>query len=92
MATNTSTAKKSTAPAPESDQGAAETAELQQAPTPARAAAIVGPAAAAGGSAVTVTLSHHLNIDGTDYRPGAEIRVSSDYARRLRSQGYLSRT
>ncbi|MFN1193377.1 hypothetical protein ACK03K_34500 [[Kitasatospora] papulosa] len=92
MATNMTTAKKSTAPAQESAQATVETAEPQLAPTSARAAAIVGPAPAAGGTPVPVTLSHHLNIDGTDYRPGAEILVSPDYARRLRSQGYLSRT
>ncbi|MET8717338.1 hypothetical protein ABZV52_29680 [Streptomyces sp. NPDC004735] len=92
MATNTTTVKKSTATAQESAEAVTATAETQPEPASARAATIVGPAPTAGGAPVTVTLSHHLNIDGTDYRPGAEILVSPDYARRLRSQGYLSRT
>ncbi|AKN68765.1 hypothetical protein QR97_02160 [Streptomyces sp. PBH53] len=40
----------------------------------------------------TITLSHHLNIEGTDYLPGSKIRVPSDYARRLRRQGYVARS
>lgn len=40
----------------------------------------------------TITLSHHLNIEGTDYMPGAKVRVTSDYARHLRQQGYAART
>ena len=40
----------------------------------------------------TITLSHHLNIEGTSYQPGAKVRVSADYARRLRRQGYVART
>ncbi|MEV0444624.1 hypothetical protein AB0I84_04385 [Streptomyces spectabilis] len=40
----------------------------------------------------TITLSHHLNIGGASYQPGAKIRVSADYARRLRRQGYVART
>ncbi|NUL21850.1 hypothetical protein [Streptomyces lunaelactis] len=40
----------------------------------------------------TITLSHHLNIGGTAYLPGAKVRVSADYARRLRLQGYVART
>ncbi|WP_435059864.1 hypothetical protein [Streptomyces sp. bgisy060] len=39
----------------------------------------------------TITLSHHLNIAGTEYPPGSRIRVSTDYARRLRRQGYVAR-
>ncbi|GHF33673.1 hypothetical protein GCM10010218_13460 [Streptomyces mashuensis] len=45
-----------------------------------------------GAGMETITLSHHLNIEGTSYLPGAKIRVPSDYARRLRRQGYVSRT
>ncbi|GGW95257.1 hypothetical protein [Streptomyces noursei] len=40
----------------------------------------------------TITLSHHLNIEGTAYLPGSKVRVPSDYARRLRRQGYVART
>ncbi|MFE2157121.1 hypothetical protein ACFW9M_04820 [Streptomyces lydicus] len=40
----------------------------------------------------TIMLSHHLNIEGTDYLPGSKVRVPSDYARRLRRQGYVART
>ncbi|WP_086828646.1 hypothetical protein [Streptomyces sp. NRRL B-24572] len=38
-----------------------------------------------------ITLSHHLNISGTEYQPGSRIRVDADYARRLRRQGYVAR-
>ncbi|MFF7643936.1 hypothetical protein [Streptomyces canus] len=40
----------------------------------------------------TVTLSHHLDIEGTDYLPGARVRLPADYARRLRLSGYAART
>ncbi|WP_435244696.1 hypothetical protein [Streptomyces sioyaensis] len=40
----------------------------------------------------TITLSHHLNIEGTAYLPGSKVRVPADYARRLRRQGYVART
>ncbi|MDI3407681.1 hypothetical protein [Streptomyces cavernicola] len=40
----------------------------------------------------TITLSHHLNIEGTSYQPGAKLRVPADYARRLRLSGYVART
>ncbi|MEU9699549.1 hypothetical protein [Streptomyces sp. NPDC047981] len=38
-----------------------------------------------------ITLSHHLNIGGTEYPPGSRIRVDADYARRLHRQGYVAR-
>lgn len=41
---------------------------------------------------VPVVLSHHLRIEGTDYAPGSKIRISPDFARRLRAQGYIART
>lgn len=91
MATNTTTPKKTTAATAEDSAAAVtETAEARPARKPART--LVGPAPLAGVDPVTVTLSHHLNIGGTDYQPGAEILVSPDYARRLRTQGYVSRT
>ncbi|MFD7334931.1 hypothetical protein ACFV98_02860 [Streptomyces violascens] len=40
----------------------------------------------------TIVLSHHLRIEGADYVPGSNIRVSVDYARRLRKQGYVARS
>ncbi|MFD3514911.1 hypothetical protein [Streptomyces sp. NPDC058657] len=40
----------------------------------------------------TITLSHHLAIGGTDYPPGSKVRVPTDYARRLRRQGYVARS
>ncbi|MFE3139625.1 hypothetical protein [Streptomyces scopuliridis] len=67
-----------------------------------KTAAPEGPAAEvemthAGSTAVrvpmeTIMLSNHLRIDGTDYLPGAKVRVTADYARRLRMQGYIART
>ncbi|WP_097983667.1 hypothetical protein [Streptomyces sp. f150] len=50
---------------------------------------VTGPANA---PTVTVTLSNHLNIEGTHYAPGAKVRVSADYARRLRLPGYVARS
>lgn len=76
---------------------AAEAAPAETQPESARTAssaapAVVGPVPAAGVEPVTVTLSHHLAINGKDYTPGTQIRVSPDYARRLRTQGYVART
>jgi hypothetical protein len=52
-----------------------------------------GPAAATvDASLATVVLSHHLRIGGREYPPGSKVRVTEDYARRLRSQGYIART
>ncbi|MFI1201610.1 hypothetical protein ACH4VR_19525 [Streptomyces sp. NPDC020883] len=45
-----------------------------------------------GASLETITLSHHLNIGGKSYLPGAKIRVAADYARRLRLSGYVARS
>ncbi|MFF8789228.1 hypothetical protein [Streptomyces sp. NPDC015125] len=86
MATNTITKKPATA--------AEEIAESVEAhPERARRAPdVVGPPLGADQKPVTVTLSHHLRINGTDYTPGAEIPVSPDYARRLRGQGFVART
>lgn len=53
---------------------------------------VVGPAARPGEEAVVVRLSHHLRIGGREYAPGAEILVADDYARRLRSSGYVARS
>ncbi|MCX4677609.1 hypothetical protein OG413_20265 [Streptomyces sp. NBC_01433] len=47
---------------------------------------------ALGSGVETITLSHHLNIEGVSYLPGTKIRVPSDYARRLHRQGYVART
>jgi hypothetical protein len=52
-----------------------------------------GPAAATvDATQTTVVLSHHLRIEGREYPPGSKVRVTEDYARRLRSQGYIART
>lgn len=53
---------------------------------------VVGPEPRPNEETVTVRLSHHLRIDGRDYEPGARILVADDYARRLRSSGYVART
>ncbi|WP_371605092.1 hypothetical protein OG345_41840 (plasmid) [Streptomyces sp. NBC_01220] len=86
MATNT-TLKKTTA---ETTESAPENVTTD--PAPRRAATVVGPPLGRGQEPETVTLSHHLRIDGTDYTPGARILVSPDYARRLRGQGFTART
>ncbi|MFK0279549.1 hypothetical protein ACIQVL_03610 [Streptomyces sp. NPDC090499] len=92
MATNTTT-KKPAAAAEESAETVTETAAAPPAPkTPAPAPEVVGPALRPGVEPVSVTLSHHHTIDGTDYPPGAELLVAPDYANHLRAQGYVSRT
>ncbi|MFJ1552709.1 hypothetical protein [Streptomyces mirabilis] len=85
----TNTIKKTTA----ADESAG-TATVEARPEHAsrRAPALVGPPLDDGQEPVTVTLSHHLRIDGADYTPGAELTVSPDYARRLRGQGFTART
>ncbi|MFI6686603.1 hypothetical protein [Streptomyces sp. NPDC050485] len=40
----------------------------------------------------SIVLSHHLRIEGADFVPGSKVRVPSDYARRLRRQGYVARS
>ncbi|MFJ4880066.1 hypothetical protein ACIP93_33330 [Streptomyces sp. NPDC088745] len=89
MATNSTTKKPAAAAAEES--AAAVTEPPRPARRPAPAPDVVGPALGAGVEPVTVTLSHHHTIDGTDYPPGAELLVSPDYAYRLRLQGYVTR-
>ncbi|MFE2011310.1 hypothetical protein [Streptomyces sp. NPDC059491] len=87
MATN-STPKKPAAP-----DVAEESTDIVTQPAPAARppaiAAPVGPAVSPLAAPVTVTLSHHHEIDGTAYVPGAEILVAPEYAERLRAQGYV---
>lgn len=92
MATNPTTKKPAAAAAAEeSTESVTETAPARPARKPAETSeAVVGPAPVAGADPVRVKLSHHLTIDGTNYRPGAHILVSPDYARRLRRQGYAT--
>ncbi|MEU8540908.1 hypothetical protein AB0C52_13125 [Streptomyces sp. NPDC048717] len=66
------------------------TTKATTATTPTEDAGI-STAATQGKPLETITLSHHLNIGGTEYPPGSRIRVDSDYARRLRRQGYVAR-
>jgi hypothetical protein len=89
MATNTAL-KKTSAGTDESAAAATDTTEDR--PAARRAPAVVGPAPGEGEETVTVTLSHHLRINGADYTPGDKILVSADYARRLRAQGFTART
>ncbi|GAA5071023.1 hypothetical protein [Streptomyces similanensis] len=86
MATNT-TLKKA---APDADTTAAEATEAAE--SARRIPAVVGPPLGVGDDPVSITLSHHLRIDGADYVPGAQVKVSPDYARRLRAQGFIART
>ncbi|MFZ3557213.1 hypothetical protein [Streptomyces sp. BH055] len=60
--------------------------------TPATEVKAVNVTTHIGAGVETVTLSHHLNIEGVSYAPGDKIRVPADYARRLRRSGYVSRT
>ncbi|WP_146046163.1 DUF7210 family protein [Streptomyces cahuitamycinicus] len=86
----TTTTKKTTAVTAEASAEAVTTTVTAEAKP--EQAAIVGPALATGAQPETVVLSHHLCIDGVDYTPGESIRVSPDYARRLRAQGYVARS
>ncbi|WP_411147372.1 hypothetical protein [Streptomyces sp. A30] len=88
----TNTTKKTTAEADESAAAATDITEARPQRSARRTSDVVGPALGDGQQPETVTLSHHLRIDGTDYTPGAEITVSPDYARRLRGQGFTART
>lgn len=89
MATNPTPKKTADAP----DEAAADTAETRsERNAPPLAVPVVGPPLREDEAPSTVTLSHHLCIDGTDYAPGVELSVSSDYARRLRGQGFVART
>ncbi|MFE3644866.1 hypothetical protein ACFXOM_28470 [Streptomyces sp. NPDC059169] len=94
MATNTTTKKTATATTTAASESVTEaiTAEARPEHTPTRPVPVVGPSLIEGKEPVPVTLSHHLRIDGADYQPGSQVRVSPDYARRLRTQGYTSRT
>ncbi|WP_181800955.1 hypothetical protein [Streptomyces shenzhenensis] len=89
MTTNT-TAKKTPVAAEQSSSPTNDTTDGHS-DRVLSAAAVVGPPLGEAEKPVTVILSHHLRIDGTDYRPGAEITVSPDYARRLRGQGFTAR-
>ncbi|MER6109382.1 hypothetical protein [Streptomyces hirsutus] len=92
MATNPTT-KKTTGPAAEeSTEAPTDTTGPRPERTASRAPAVVGPPLGHGETPQTVTLSHHLSLDGTDYTPGTTITVSPDYARRLRAQGFTART
>ncbi|MEU3200903.1 hypothetical protein [Streptomyces sp. NPDC006996] len=88
MATNTTTKK----PATEACAATSDSTETRPEHPAHREPTLVGPPLGEGQEPVTVTLSHHLRIDGTDFTPGAEITVSPDYARRLRGQGFTART
>ncbi|MET9528116.1 hypothetical protein [Streptomyces coeruleorubidus] len=52
---------------------------------------VVGPPLRHGQTPEQVSFAHHLRIDGRDYRPGESALVSPDYARQLRSNGYIAR-
>jgi hypothetical protein len=94
MATNPTTKKTTlaTTAAAGDEVTEAVTAEAHPEHTPTRTVPVVGPSLIEGQEPVTITLSHHLRIDGTDYPPGSQVQASPDYARRLRAQGYTSRT
>jgi hypothetical protein len=61
---------------------------INAAPAPADTPVIGGPLRI-GEEPLTVTLSHHLTVDGRDYVPGTTLRVSPAYARSLTVNGYI---
>ncbi|MYX26751.1 hypothetical protein GTY75_08720 [Streptomyces sp. SID8381] len=73
-----------------------KTTTTATAPEPAAegqaAASIIGPPLRAGQTPEKVRFAHHLRVGGKEVRPGDEAFVSPDYARQLRSSGYLART
>ncbi|MEU7228931.1 hypothetical protein [Streptomyces chrestomyceticus] len=73
---------------------AVTTTEPENTATPATETstpAFVGPPLRHGQEPEKVVFAHHLRIAGRDFRPGESARVSPDYARQLRSSGYLAR-
>ncbi|MFE2533755.1 hypothetical protein [Streptomyces sp. NPDC059371] len=63
--------------AAEQTEAVTETAEARPETAPRTAPTVVGPPLGMDEKPVTVTLSHHLRIDGTDYTPGAKVTVST---------------
>ncbi|MFJ5121961.1 hypothetical protein [Kitasatospora sp. NPDC088548] len=59
---------------------------------PAAGPPFVGPPLQHGQEAEPIRLAHHLAIDRADYLPGTDLLVSPDYARQLRTNGYVART
>ncbi|NML55179.1 hypothetical protein HHL19_35365 [Streptomyces sp. R302] len=92
MATNTTTKKPAAPTAVEQPSDADVVTQPAPAPRPPALAGPVGPAVNPFEAPVTITLSHHLEVDGTHYTPGDEILVSPEYAERLRVQGYTPRS
>ncbi|WP_167162993.1 hypothetical protein [Streptomyces sp. MBT27] len=64
-------------------------AATPETPTPVD---LIGPALRPGQTPEQVTFAHHLRVGGREVRPGDSALVSPDYARQLRTSGYLART
>lgn len=73
---------RKTAPTTEPDTTAAPASDTQT---------VVGPPLRPGQEPEKITFAHHLRIGGRDYQPGQSAHVSPDYARQLRSNGYIAR-
>ncbi|MFJ8301366.1 hypothetical protein ACIQ9R_36445 [Streptomyces sp. NPDC094447] len=69
-----------------------KTAAADTAEQPTEDITLVGPPLRHGQTAEKVTFAHHLRVGGKEVRPGDTAHVSPDYARQLRSSGYLART
>ncbi|MGG2460124.1 hypothetical protein ACO0M4_09940 [Streptomyces sp. RGM 3693] len=76
----TTNIKKTTTAANTTDVPAADTINL------------VGPPLRPGQKPEKVTFAHHLRVAGKEVTPGDSAHVSPDYARQLRSSGYIART
>ncbi|MFB8026020.1 MULTISPECIES: hypothetical protein [unclassified Streptomyces] len=83
--------RKTTAPADATQGQAGEASETTAADTAPVNEPVLGPPLRAGQTAEKVTFAHHLRIAGRDFQPGDTATLSPDYARQLRSNGYIAR-
>jgi hypothetical protein len=68
------------------------TATATEPATEDQAVTLIGPPLRAGQSPEKVRFAHHLRVGGVEVKPGDDAYVSPDYARQLRSSGYIART
>lgn len=88
MATNSTTKKPAAPDAAEQPADADIVTQPAPAVRPPALARRVGPVLNPAVEPVTVTLTHHHEIDGVAYSPGDELLVDPEYAARLQAQGY----
>jgi hypothetical protein len=83
--------RKTTATIPSEPETTPATATKPDSTPPPTPEPVLGPPLRPGQEPERVTFAHHLRIEGRDYRPGDRALLSPEYARQLRSSGYLAR-